>query len=123
MAANQRHFTRFVSGARADQINLSQRRMRCHPPTDELIEATKALRNEVGVPVVVFRVLKRNAHDLARRHFGDLSTRREVVTKRPLGNDNMNGGFSQRPDGTRQAKKENRNESLHWGRSACEEYG
>ena len=90
MAANQGHFPRFVSGARADQVNFSQRRMRCHPPADELIEATKALRNEEGVPVVVFRILKRNAHDLTRRHFGDLSTRREVVTKRSLGDDNMN---------------------------------
>ena len=122
MAANQGHLPRFVSGARTDQVNLSQRRMRCHPPADELIEATKPLRNEIGVPVVVFRVLKRNAHDLARRHFGDLSTRREVVTKRSLRDDNMNRGFSQRPDRARQAKKENRKESLHWGRSASKEY-
>ena len=123
MAANQGHLPRFVSGAHAYQDNLSQRRMRCHPPADELIQPAKALRNEVGVPVVVFRVLKRNAHDLARRYFGDLSTRREVVTKRSLGDDNMNRGFSQRPDRARQTKKENRNESLHWSRSASEEYG
>ena len=123
MATYQGHFPYFVSGSRADQVNFSQRGMRCHPPANELIQTAKALRNKVGMPVVIFRVLKRNAHDLAWRHFGDLSTRREVITERSLGNDDMNGGFSQRPHGTRQAKKENRNESLHWGRSACEEYG
>ena len=96
--------------------------MRCHPPADELIQPAKALCNEVGVPVVIFRVLERNPHDPARRHFSDLPTRRQVVTKRPLGDDNMNRGFRQRPDRGRQAKKENRKESLHWGRSASEEY-
>ena len=123
MATYQGHFPYFVSGSRADQVNFSQRGMRCHPPANELIQTAKALRNEVGVPVIIFRVLKRNAHDLAWRHFGDLSTRREVVTKRPLGDDNMNCGFSQRPDRARQTKKEDRNESLHWSRSASEEYG
>ena len=122
MATNQGHFPGFVSGSRADQVNFPQRGMRCHPPADELIEATKAFRNKVGVPVVIFRVLKRNAHDLARRHFCDLSTRSEVIAKRSLGDDNMNRGFSQRPDRARQTEKENRNESLHWDRSASEEY-
>ena len=97
--------------------------MRCDSPANKLIESAKALCNQIGVPMIIFGVLERDAHHLTGRHLGNLATRGQVVSKSTLGDDNMNRGFSQRPDRARQTKKENRNESLHWSRSASEEYG
>lgn len=105
-----------VSGAGANQVNFAQRRMRCDSPANKLIESAKALCNQIGVPMIIFGVLERDAHHLTGRHLGNLATRGQVVSKSTLGDDNMNRGFRQRPDRARQTQEKNRNQSLQWGR-------
>ena len=112
-----------VSGPGANQVNFPQRRMRCDSPANKLIESAKALCNQIGVPMIIFGVLERDAHHLAGRHLGKLATRGQVVSKSTLGDDNMNRGFRQRPDRARQTQKKNRNQSLQWGRPGKWEYG
>lgn len=101
LTADHGHLSCRVSGSSANQVNIPQRRMRCDSPANKLVEPAKALCNQIGVPMIIFGVLERDAHHLAGWHLGNLATRGEVIPKSTLGDNNMNRGFRQCPYGAR----------------------
>ena len=66
-------------------------------PAYKLVQAAKPIGNQVWMTVVVFGVVERNSHDCASRHLGDLAACRQMITKRSLGNNDVDGRLGQHP--------------------------
>ena len=79
------------------QVDIPKGGMVSGTPANKLVQAAKPVGNQVWMTVVVFGVIEGNSHDRASRHLGDRAACGQMITKRSLGNNDVDGRFRQHP--------------------------
>ena len=79
----------------AHEVDFAKRGMVGRTPTDELVQATKSISNQVRMTVIVLGVIEGDSHDSPGRHPGNSTPRRQMIAEGPLGDHNVHGRLRQ----------------------------